>query len=224
MGLRVIVTGASGMVGEGVMFECLQRPEVEQVLVVGRRACGTVHPKLKEILIPDLFDLSQIRSQLAGYDACYFCLGTSSIGMKEADYRRVTYDLTLNFARTLVEESPAMTFCYISGAGTDSSEHGRLMWARVKGKTENDLAALPFKAVFLFRPGFIQATPGLHNTLTLYRYLRWLVPILRLFARSMICSLREIGDAMLAVTLHGYPQRILEVKDIVHAAASIAPN
>ncbi len=209
------------MVGEGVMHACLQSGLVDEVLVVGRRPCGTVHPKLKEILLPDLFDLASVRDQLRGFDACYFCLGVSSIGMSESDYRRITYDLTVNFARTLSELSPGMTFCYISGAGTDSSENGRLMWARVKGKTENDLRSLGFKACYLFRPGLIEPTPGLRNTLRPYRYIGWVLPLLRVLIRSRMCTLREIGLAMLSVTLHGFDTQVLEVPEIVSAARAL---
>ncbi len=206
------------MVGEGVMHECLLDPRIDRVLVVGRRPCGTQHPKLKEVLVTDMFDLSSIEPELTGYDACYFCLGTSSVGMKEEDYRRVTYDLTLNFARTVSKRNSSMTFCYISGAGTDSSEHGKLMWARVKGKTENDLLKVAFAAVYNFRPGFIIPTKGLNNTLRLYSYLGWLIPIIKLVAPRSMCSLREIGRAMIAVTQHGYRTNILEISDIAAAA------
>ncbi len=220
--MNVIVTGASGMVGEGVMHECLLHPDVEHVLVIGRRACGTMHPKLKEIVIPDLFDLTAIEGELSGYDACFFCLGVSSVGMKEADYRHITYDLTMNFARTVAKLNLSMTFTYISGAGTDSSEHGRLMWARVKGKTENDLLKLPFKSVYNFRPGLIGPTKGLTHTLKPYGYVGWLIPILRAIVPSMVCSLREIGLAMIAVAKNGYATHTLEVKDIVKAAGTLS--
>jgi uncharacterized protein YbjT (DUF2867 family) len=161
--IRAIITGASGMVGEGVLHECLLDPQVEAVLVIGRKPCGTVHPKLKEIIHADFFDISPIANQLSGYNACYFCLGVSSVGMKEPEYYRLTYTLTLNVAQTLSKCNPDMTFCYVSGASTDSTEKGRSMWARVKGKTENDLMKLPFKQVFAFRPGYMHPTPGLKN-------------------------------------------------------------
>jgi uncharacterized protein YbjT (DUF2867 family) len=218
MKLKVIVTGVTGMVGEGVMLECLAHPDVESVLVVTRRPSGFSHPKLKEIVVSDFFNLSAIESKLAGYDACFFCLGVSSIGMKEEEYRHVTYDLTINFAKTLSKLNQGMTFCYISGKSTDSTEKGRLMWARVKGKTENDLMKLPFKQVFAFRPGFIKATEGQKNTLKYYKYFVWLYPILRLVYPSGACTLKEIGLAMIHVTEKGYPKRILEVCDIVTAA------
>lgn len=218
MKLKVIVTGVTGMVGEGVMLECFEHPDVESVLVVTRRQSGFSHPKLKEIIVPDFFNLSAIESQLAGYDACYFCLGVSSIGMKEDDYRHVTYDLTINFAKTVSKLNSDMTFCYVSGKSTDSSEKGKLMWARVKGKTENDLMKLAFKQVFAFRPGFIKATKGQKNTLKYYKYFAWLYPILKVIYPSGACTLKEIALAMINVTEKGYSKHILEVNDIVAAS------
>lgn len=216
--VRAIVTGASGMVGEGVLMECLANPAVEAVLVVGRRPCGTVHPKLTELQIKDFFDLSDIQDQLVDYNACYFCLGISSVGMKEPEYRRTTYDLTMNFAQTLVERNPGMTFCYVSGASTDSSEQGRLMWARVKGKTENDLMKLPFKQVFAFRPGLMRATPGQKNTLSYYKYFAWLYPVLKTLAPSTVLTLTQVGQAMINATNKGYTKQVLEVRDIAALA------
>src|SRR5437879_21661 len=169
--IRAIVTGATGMVGEGVLHECLLHPQVESVLVINRKPCGVVHPKLKEIIHSDFFELSVIEDQLPGYNACYFCLGVSSVGMKEPEYYKLTYTLTLNVAQTLSRLNPDMTFCYVSGASTDSTEKGRSMWARVKGKTENGLMKLPFKQVFNFRPGFMKATEGQKNVLPLYKYI-----------------------------------------------------
>src|SRR6266508_2253769 len=154
--IKAIITGATGMVGEGVLHICLNHPNVEQILVINRKPCGVQHPKLKEIIHTDFYNLSSIEDQLIGYNACFFCLGISSVGMKEADYFKVTYTLTMHVAETLSRHNPDMTFCYISGAGTDSTEKGRIMWARVKGKTENDLMKLPFRDVFAFRPGFIK--------------------------------------------------------------------
>jgi hypothetical protein len=214
MKIKAIITGASGMVGEGVLHECLLHYEVESVLVVGRRTCGISHPKLKELLIESFFDLSSIESQLAGYNACYFCLGVSSVGMKEEEYVNQTYSLTIHFAQTLAKANQEMIFCYISGAGTDSSQKGNMMWARVKGKTENDLMKLPFKKVYNFRPGMIQPTKGLKNTLSLYKYFGWSAPIFRLFAPNSICTLKQIGIAMIHVIINGYKKQILEVKDI----------
>ncbi len=163
MKIRTVVLGASGMVGEGVLIEALKHDDVESVLVVGRKPCGIVHSKLKELIHQDFFDFASIEGQLTGYHACFFCLGVSSVGMNEQDYTRTTYDLTMHVATTLSRLNPEMTFCYVSGAGTDSSEHGRLMWARVKGRTENHLARLPFKAVYLFRPGLLKPNSGQKN-------------------------------------------------------------
>lgn len=218
MKLHVILTGATGMVGEGVLIEALQHPEVERVLILTRRPSGISHPKLKEIVVSDFYDLSTIESDLAGYNACFFCLGVSSIGKREADYRHITYDLTMSVARTLSKLNSDMTFCYISGKATDSSEHGRLMWARVKGKTENDLMKLPFKRVFAFRPGMLRASEGMKNTLKYYKYVAWLYPVLRLLYPSGVSTLKELGLAMIHVSARGYGKPVLEVNDIVAAA------
>lgn len=216
--IRAIVTGATGMVGEGVLQECLSHPQVEAVLVVNRKPCGVNHPKLKEIIHADFFDISLIAEQLKGYNACYFCLGVTSIGKKEPEYYKLTYTLTLHVAETLSRLNPDMTFCYVSGAGTDSSEKGGQMWARVKGKTENDLAKLPFKQEFNFRPGLMKAAKGAKNVPSIYKYLAWLYPLLHWLFPSGSCTLAEVGQAMINVTLHGYLERILEVRDIVEAA------
>ena len=201
------------MVGEGVLHECLQHPHVEQILVVGRRSCGVVDLKLKELLVPNFFDLSSIQNQLVGYNACFFCLGVSSIGMKEPEFYKLTYELTMNFATTLVSSNPEMTFCYISGAGTN--EKGRMMWSRVKGKTESDLTRLRFAHVYNFRPGIIKPTKGLKNTLSFYNYLGWLIPVIKLVAPGSVCSLKEIGLAMINAATKGYQKQVLEVRDVV---------
>ncbi len=180
MKIKAIITGATGMVGEGVLHECLKHADVESVLVINRKPCGVEHPKLKEIIHKDLFDLSSIEDQLSGYNACYFCAGVSSVGKKENEYKRITYDLTISFANTLVKLNPDMTFCYISGVGTDSTEKGKSMWARVKGKTENDLLELPFKGVYMFRPGYIQPTKGLRNTYKIYKVVAPFYPLWKL--------------------------------------------
>ncbi|MGN6638785.1 MAG: NAD-dependent epimerase/dehydratase family protein, partial [Mucilaginibacter sp.] len=169
--IRAIVTGATGMVGEGVLHECLQHPQVDSVLIINRKPSGVSHSKLKEIIHKDFLDISAIEDQLSGYNACYFCLGVSSVGMKEPEYYRLTYTLTMNVAQTLSRLNPDMVFCYVSGASTDSTEKGRMMWARVKGKTENDLMKLPFKEVFAFRPGYMHPTPGLKNAISFYKYI-----------------------------------------------------
>jgi uncharacterized protein YbjT (DUF2867 family) len=213
--VKAIITGATGMVGEGVLHECLQHNDVEAVLVIGRRSCGISHSKLKELIIPDFFNLRDLESHLAGYNACFFCLGVSSIGMKEPAYHKLTYELTMNFAKTLASLNPRMIFCYISGAGTDSSEKGRIMWARVKGKTENHLTKLPFEKVYNFRPGIIKPTKGLRNTLSFYKYLGWLIPAIKLIAPGAACSLKELGVAMINAAAQGYEKQILEVRDII---------
>ncbi|WP_394994269.1 NAD-dependent epimerase/dehydratase family protein [Emticicia sp.] len=180
MKIKAIITGATGMVGEGVLHESLQHPDIEAVLVIGRKPCGVNHPKLKEIINQDFFDITPILNQVRDYNACYFCLGVSSVGMKEPEYFKMTHTLTLNFAEKLSKVNPEMTFCYISGSATDSTEKGSSMWARVKGKTENDLIKLPFKAVYNFRPAFMLPTKGLKNTLSYYKYVTWIYPIGRL--------------------------------------------
>ena len=215
MDLNTIILGATGMVGEGVLHECLQHPDVESVLVINRKPCGVKHEKLKEIIHKDLFDLSSIEDQLAGYNACYFCAGVSSVGKKEDEYTRITYDLTMHFANTLVKLNPDLTFCYVSGLGTDSTEKGKSMWARVKGKTENDLLELPFKAAFMFRPGYIQPTKGLKNTYKAYKLFAPFYPVLKLLFSKYVTTLREIGLAMINVTLYGADKQILECRDIV---------
>lgn len=212
MRIKVIITGASGMVGEGVLHECCQRNEVEEILVIGRRSCGYNHPKVKEIVRTNLYDLSDIQEQLKGYDACYFCLGMSSIGIKEPEFTKVTYDLTMRFAQTLSKVNPNMVFCYISGRGTN--ENGKQMWQRVKGKTETDLTKLPFKGVYNFRPGIMKPTKGLKNTLSLYKWTGWLIPIINTISPGSVLTLKQVGDAMVNVTLKGYDKSILEVRDI----------
>jgi uncharacterized protein YbjT (DUF2867 family) len=215
MKVRAIITGATGMVGEGVLREALKHPDVEQVLIVNRKASGFTHPKLKELVIKDFFDLSSIEDQLSGYNACFFNLGVSSVGMKEPEYTRLTYDLTLNFAKTVVKYNKYMTFTYISGAGTDSSEQGRVMWARVKGKTENDLMKLPFKKAYAFRPGFMRPEAGSKNVLPAYKYVGWLFPLVRAIYPAGACELSEVGIAMINAVTKGYDKQVLEVKDIV---------
>jgi len=184
-------------------------------LVISRKPCGITHPKLKEVICPDFFDLSMLEKHLPGYNACFFCLGVSSVGMKESEYYKLTYTLTLNFAQTLARIVPRLTFCYISGSGTDSTEKGRYMWARVKGKTENDLMKLPFKHVFAFRPGYMHPTKGLKNTLPYYKYLSWMYPFFRAVFPKMVSTLAELGLALINVARFGYDKTVLDVKDIV---------
>jgi uncharacterized protein YbjT (DUF2867 family) len=213
--INAIITGATGMVGEGVLHECLQHNDIDSVLVIGRKPCGISHPKLKEIVHKDLFNLTEIENQLKGYGACFFCLGTSSVGMKEAEYYKITYTLTLNFAETLSKLNPDMTFCYISGYGTDSTEKGRIMWARIKGKTENDLMKLPFRKVYNFRPGFMKPTKGLKNTLGFYKYISWLYPLMQRIMPKFFSTLKELALAMIHSATIGYDKQILEVKDVI---------
>jgi hypothetical protein len=214
MHIRAIITGATGMVGEGVLHECLDHPQVDKILVLSRKPSGISHPKVSEIIHQNFHDLSAIENHLVGYNACFFCLGVSSIGMKEREYRHLTYDLTLHVAKTLLRLNADMTFCYISGAGTSSTEKGS-MWARVKGKTENDLLKLPFKNAYMFRPGVISPTPGLKNTLKGYKYFVWMLPAVRALFPNFVSSLRELGQAMITVVIDGYPKRVMEVKDII---------
>ena len=212
--VRVILTGATGMVGEGVLHECLLSPEVEAVLSVSRKPCGIQHPKLREILHSDFLNLSSVEPQLKGYNACFFCLGVSSVGIKKELYEKLTYDLTLGFAGVLSKQNSGMVFCYISGAGTDSSEKGRLHWARVKGKTENDLQKLPFSQVYLFRPGIMKPTKGLKNTLSFYKWAGWLLPVIQFLFPKYMNSLADVGKAMIHAVTRGYSKPVLEVKDI----------
>lgn len=217
MKVRAIITGATGMVGEGVLLECLNHPDVEQVLIVNRKPSGFSHPKLREIVHKDFFNLAPIADQLTGYNACFFCLGVSSVGMSQDEYKHLTYDLTLNFAELLARQSPDLTFCYVTGAGTDSSEQGRIAWARVKGATENAVMRL-FKKAYMFRPGFMKAVPGQKNIKSYYTFLAWLYPIGRALYPAGFCTLNEVGQAMINTVTKGYEKQILEVKDIVELA------
>lgn len=216
--LRPVIFGATGMVGEGVLHQALRHPAVESVLVVGRNPCNVRSTHLREILHRDFSDLTVLEKDLKGYNACFFCLGVSSVGMKEDEYRRITYNLTMAAATTLARLNPAMTFCYVSGAGTDSSEQGRLMWARIKGKTENDLRKLPFRAAYAFRPGFIRPIPGLRNAYPLAGVLGTLYPVLHALLPGLMCTLEDLGTAMITSALRGYEKPILENKDITSLA------
>jgi nucleoside-diphosphate-sugar epimerase len=215
--VKVIITGATGMVGEGVLLECLNDPQVEQVLVVNRRPIGRSHIKLREIVHADFFNLPPIEQQLKGYDACFFCLGVSSVGMSKEEYKRITYDLTMNVATLLAKLNPEMTFCYVTGAGTDSSEQGRMAWARVKGATENALLRL-FPRAYMFRPGALKATAGQKNLPKIYRFLAWIYPIGRAIYPAGFCTLQELGRAMIQAASRGSAKRVLEVRDIAALA------
>jgi len=216
--MKVILFGATGMVGQGVLRECLLDPGVERVLVVGRRGTGLEHDKLREIVREDLFDLSSVEAELAGYDACFFCLGVSSAGMSEPDYTRVSHDLTMAAAQVLAKVNPGMTFIYVSGAGTDSTESGRTMWARVKGRTENALLKLPFKAAYMFRPGFIQPMHGIRSRTRLYRALYTAVgplyPLWKTLFPGFVTTTEKVGRAMIRAARDGAPKAVLENRDI----------
>jgi hypothetical protein len=216
--VKAIITGSTGMVGEGVLHKCLHHPDVESVLVINRKPCGVTHSKLKEIIHADFFDLLTIESSLSGYNACFFCAGVSSVGMKEPEYTRITYDLTMSFARTLCKLNPDMTFCYVSGAGTDSSEKGRMMWARVKGKTENDLMKLQFKNVYAFRPAFMKAVKGQKNLPKFYKYIQLPYPVLHALFPKYFGTLSDVGLAMINCVLAGAEKKVLEAKDIADMA------
>jgi uncharacterized protein YbjT (DUF2867 family) len=215
--MKALIFGATGMVGQGVLRECLRAPDVDLVVTIGRSATGVSDPKLRELVCADVGDLRAVETEVAGFDACFFSLGVSAAGMKEADYERITYGLTMAAAETLSRLNPEMTFIYVSGAGTDSSEKGRVMWARIKGRTENALLRLPLKA-YIFRPGIIQPLDGIQSKTRAYRVLykltKPLLPLLRWALPNLVLSTREIGRAMLAVARRGYEKRILETSDI----------
>ncbi|ULA64301.1 MAG: hypothetical protein LZF86_120022 [Nitrospira sp.] len=216
--MNILIFGATGMVGQGVLHECLTAPDVDQVMTVGRTPVEQTHSKLKQLVQADPMALDTCEQELQGFDACFFCLGVSSSGMSEAAYRRITYDVTLHAATVLARVNPGMCFIYVSGAGTDSSEQGRSMWARVKGKTENDLQKLPFRGVYLFRPGVIQPLHGIQSKTSSYRiFYRLANPFLSLIRRvcpSAITTTADIGQAMLHAARQGDARRIIEAKDI----------
>ena len=218
MKLRVIITGATGMVGEGVLLECLSNPAVERVLVLTRKPTGRSHPKMTELLVPDLANLSAVENQLTGYNACFFCAGISAVGVSKEEYERITHDLTLAVAQTLLRLNPALTFSYVSGAGTDSTEKSGQHWARVKGRTENELLALPFGAAYMFRPGFMKATAGQRNLLKWYPAIAWLYPVARRLAPQFVSTMQEVAQAMINASDFGYSKSVLEVRDIVALA------
>jgi len=216
--MKVILFGATGMVGQGALRECLLSGEVSNVLAVGRSSTGQQHAKLREIAQKDLSNLTPIEAELKGYDACFFCLGVSSAGMREQDYTRVTYDLTLAVARTLLRVNPDMTFIYVSGTGTDSSEKGRSMWARVKGRTENELLKLGFKSACMFRPGYIQPLDGIQTKTRVYAVFYAILapfyPLFKAVVPQYVTTTRQVGRAMIQVALHGSPKTHLENRDI----------
>jgi uncharacterized protein YbjT (DUF2867 family) len=216
--MKIILFGATGMIGQGVLRECLLDNDVKSVLAIVRSEIRQRHEKLRALVHDDFFNFVTIGSELAGYDACFFCLGVSSAGMKEHDYTRVTYDITLTAARTLVELNPHMTFVYVSGAGTDSTEQGRSMWARVKGRTENALLRLPFKAAYMFRPAFIQPLHGIVSKTALYRVFYAILgrfyPLLKVLHPKYVTTTEQVGRAMIKIAKNGAPKTVLENQDI----------
>jgi uncharacterized protein YbjT (DUF2867 family) len=219
MPVKIILTGATGFVGEGVLLECLQHPEVREVLMVNRKHFDLQHPKLKELIVPDFCNLDAYAEQLKGYDACLYCAGISSVGMKEEDYTRITYHTTIAFAESLLKVDTDLTFCFVSGSHTDSSEKGKIMWARVKGKTENALMKLPFKNEYNFRPGGMIPTSGQKNTRPVYSFI---VKLMAILLPKQVSTLKEVGLAMIGTVLTGYPKQVLEIKDIRELAGQSA--
>lgn len=216
--VKVIIFGGTGMVGQGALLECLDAPDVAEVLSVVRAPSVRSHPKLRELVHRDFFDFTPVAGQLSGYDACFFCLGTTSAGKSEAEYARVTHDITVAAASVLARTNPRMTFVFVSGSGSDSTERGRIMWARIKGKAENAVLGMPFKGAYVFRPALIQAMRGVQSRTALYRIpylvLAPVIPFLRRRFPNYVTTTEQIGRAMLEVARHGAPKRILESADI----------
>jgi uncharacterized protein YbjT (DUF2867 family) len=218
--IKVIITGVTGMVGEGVMLTCLDHPEVSEVLIVGRRHYEKQHPKLKELIVPDFANIAVYSDQLKGYDGCFFCAGVSSIGMTEVAFTKATYDVVVPFAKVLAQLNPQMVFTYVSGSGTDSTETGKVMWARVKGRTENALAALPFRGEYNFRPGVMKAVKGQKSLKSFYKVIVFLYPVWSALLPNWSCTLEEVGTAMINCVLKGYAKKNIEVEDIKQLAKS----
>lgn len=218
MEIKVIITGASGMVGEGVLLECLANRDVTQILMVNRKPSPLRHPKLKELIVSDFLKLEEFKTQLTGYNACFYCAGISSNGLKEAEYTHITYDTPMHFATILTDLNPDMIFGHISGGHTDSTEKGKIMWARVKGKAENALMRLPFKKVYNFRPGLMKPTEGQKNIKGYYKIIAALYPVLNFIFRGYGITLQQLGEAMINSVLKGYSKQVLEIKDIKELA------
>lgn len=214
MALKVIITGSTGMVGEGVLLHCLRDARVERVLTVSRKSALHTHPKLSELLVPDFTQLGAVEAQLSGYDACFYCAGVSSVGMSEADYTRVTYDTPLHFATVLARLNPQLVMVHVSGRSTDGSERGKVMWARVKGKAENALLKLPFKAAFNFRPALMKPVAGQRHVKAALRPVLFLYPLWKALFPGSAMTLDEVGDAMIRCALEGAPKQVLEVADM----------
>jgi len=213
--IKTIIFGATGHIGQGVLIECLEHDHVESVLVIGRNNCGTTHEKLSEIIHRDYLDYAAIENELSGYNACFFCLGISSVGMKEEEYSIITHDYAVKAAEVLSMQNDEMTFCFISGAGTDDKEKSRMMWARVKGKAENALKKFPFRKIYLMRPAFIQPMKGVRSRLKMYRIMGPLYPILRFLFPKAVTNTVEVGLAMINAVLYGYEKQTLENSDII---------
>lgn len=211
--MKVIITGTTGMVGEGVLLECLNMVQVTEILSVSRKPTGISHPKLKEYIVTDFLLLQENDEKLKGYDACFFCAGVSSVGLQEEEFLRLTYDTTIHFAKCLAP-NPKMSFMYVSGGGTDSTEKGRMAWARIKGKTENDLMKMPFKQAFGYRIGFLIAAPGQKRVLKYYKYVNWMIPVLKIIAPNIITSMKQVALSMVCAAENGYKQNVIFVKDI----------
>lgn len=216
---KVIITGATGMIGKGVLLECLDHEAIGEVLVIGRNPVGMSHPKLKELIHSDFNEFISVKDQLSGYDACYYCLGISAAGLNEEQYKKITSDYTLALAKTLLQINQEMTFIYVSGVGTDSTEKGRMMWARVKGKTENDLLNLGFKQAFMFRPGAIIPLRGIKSRTKsyqfMYDYFMWLVKGIKAISPNSVVNTTQIGLAMINAMLHGYDKKVITPGDII---------
>ncbi len=221
--MKVIITGTTGMIGEGIMLECLNHPQITEVLSVSRKPIGVKHPKLKEYIVADFLSLKEDDNKLKGFDACFYCAGVSSAGMSEAEYRRITYDTTLHFARCL-NPNPQMSFTYVSGGGTDSSEKGWAKWARIKGKTENDLMKLPFKQAFGYRIGFTTPSVGQQKVAKGYKYVSWLFPLIKIVLPNIIESMHQVAMSMIYASHYGYKQNVIYVKDIKAMAENYKKN
>ncbi len=222
--MKVIITGATGMVGKGVLLECLEQADVTEILSISRRSTGITHRKLKELIHEDFSDFEAVKDQLVGYDACYACMGVSAAGMNEEQYRRVTYDFTMALASVLVQLNQQMTFIYVSGQGTDATETARSMWARVKGKTEKDLMQLGFRQAFMFRPGMIIPVKGVSPSSKLYRVLinnlTWLIKLIKWMAPTSVVNSAQIGQAMIRATMFGYDKHIITPRDIIELSGT----
>lgn len=218
MEIKAILFGTTGQIGQGVLVECLAHPDVTSVLVIGRSSCGVEDEKITEIIHGDLLDYSAIQDKLAGYNACFYCLGVSSVGMSKEEYHKITYDYTLKAAEVLTRLNKEMTFCFISGAGTDDKEKSRMMWARVKGKAENVLKTYPFKNLYLMRPAYIQPVKGVKSRLKMYRFTGPLYPLLRLLFPKSVTNTEEVGRALIHAVLYGYEKQTLENSDIIKLA------